>query len=129
MEVKSMRYIEHVRHTYQWRMKHLFNMGKLTVLSILLIAALVRPACAQEIATPEQETVMRRFQNFKMGVYMAAITQDADGFIWLGLADVPVQWDGVTAKKFSKDNSGYPGGGVITSIYQDREGLLWFATM
>ncbi len=57
----------------------------------------------------------------------SAITQDRDGFIWIGSLTGLIKYDGYKLKYYTSSNSTISGE-YITSILEDKDGLLWIAT-
>jgi len=57
-----------------------------------------------------------------------AIHQTADGYLWLATLDGLVRFDGVRFTVFNKGNSPGINGNRFISLYEDREGDLWFGT-
>jgi ligand-binding sensor domain-containing protein len=57
-----------------------------------------------------------------------AITQTADGYIWLGTYEGLVRFDGIRFIVFGKRSSNEIKSDGISSICEDREGSLWIGT-
>jgi len=64
---------------------------------------------------------------FKIGSWAQSITQDRDGFIWIGSAGGIHKFDGYQVIKFNANNSNLSTNST-PSIFEDSEGLLWVTT-
>lgn len=64
---------------------------------------------------------------FKIGSWAQSITQDRDGFIWIGSAGGIHKFDGYQVIKFNANNSNLSTNST-PSIFEDTEGLLWVTT-
>jgi len=59
---------------------------------------------------------------------VTAITQSADGFLWVGTARGLARFDGLEFKVFRPESVPALGKGRITALLEDRKGVLWIAT-
>lgn len=61
------------------------------------------------------------------GSQTGVLTQDQDGFIWIGTQDGAVKFDGKNMKRYSTENSQISNN-MVSEIYEDSLGLIWMGT-
>ena len=66
--------------------------------------------------------------NYKFSAnYSIGITQDKEGFIWLGTANGLLKYDGYTLKTFQESPDGLSSN-IAPVVFADSEGLIWIGT-
>ena len=66
---------------------------------------------------------------FTTGSYNAGITQDRDGFLWIGTSEGIVRWDGYSLKRFGA-GPGSVSNNLAPCVFADSSGVrIWAATM
>ncbi len=59
--------------------------------------------------------------------YNIGITQDKEGFIWLGTANGVLKYDGNTIKEYKEAKDGLSSN-IAPVVFTDSEGLIWIGT-
>jgi signal transduction histidine kinase/ligand-binding sensor domain-containing protein len=65
---------------------------------------------------------------FNTGTYNIMMTQDKEGFLWVGTITGVIQYDGYNMKMYKAGPGSLASPGA-PSIYVDSEGLIWIATL
>jgi diguanylate cyclase (GGDEF)-like protein len=60
-------------------------------------------------------------------ISVLSITQDRDGFIWVGTQNGIARFDGVRFRVFNRANTGLPLS-FVRAAFTDRDGRVWFGT-
>jgi diguanylate cyclase (GGDEF)-like protein len=61
-------------------------------------------------------------------ITVAAITQDAQGYLWVGTQSGLARFDGVRFTSFTPENTPELPGLLVQSLYTDRHGRVWIGT-
>jgi len=59
---------------------------------------------------------------------LTAITQSADGFLWIGSEAGLIRFDGVSFETFNHENVPLFTGDIVYGVIEDRQGTIWTAT-
>jgi len=97
-----------------------------TLFKIILITLLLIGNTA--IASPRIENHRIKFNHvFETGGYNFDITQDKDGFIWVGTINGAKVFNGYDVKTYAAGKNTFPSNNIRT-VFVDSEGLVWLAT-
>lgn len=106
--------------------------------NLLLVGLLCvcQVACIYAQAPPEQSVNPADYVHTMWGTNeglpqntVNAIQQTRDGYIWLGTGGGLVRFDGLAFTVFDAANTSALTSNRILSLYEDREGTLWIATV
>ncbi len=98
--------------------------GWLGSLGLLLIVVLV--FCSPGVSLAFRAMFSHPFDT---GSYNCGLTQDRDGFIWVGTPEGVVRWDGVEMKRFSSGPNSLSNN-LAPCVFADSSGFrIWVATM
>jgi len=100
-------------------MKFISKNTILIILSILISWANVHAA---------QGTDMKFDHPFNTASYNCSITQDKDGFLWVGTTGGLVRYDGQDVKVYTA-RPGSLSTNLVPSALEDRDGLLWIPSL
>jgi two-component system, sensor histidine kinase ChiS len=95
---------------------------------IITLSVVVSPAIAKGLV-PEKISFQRILEKYDIATgSIEAITQDHQGFIWIGGDNGLLRYDGYELKRMAQlDNRGKPVRGVL-SLLVDSNGFLWIST-
>lgn len=104
-----------------------------TSLIIFLLILVFTPhqfLCTINSSTPLKKYV-HRVWNPKNGIplYISAITQTRDGYLWFGTATGLIRYDGVKFTSFNKQTSDKLKNIEVRALLEDRQGNLWIGYM
>jgi len=104
---------------------------RLFVCSLLLFVLPVDLVLAKDLgATPDSDFVIVNWQ-VQDGLPSARIheiVQSHDGYLWLATLDGMARFDGVRFKRFYDTDTPGLASGIISCLFEDRHGRLWYGT-
>ncbi|MGD9824207.1 two-component regulator propeller domain-containing protein [Desulfobacter sp.] len=99
--------------------------GRLGRLDLFLIPVLVLVFCRPGVSLAFRTMFSHPFDT---GSYNCGLTQDRDGFIWVGTPEGMVRWDGVEMKRFSSGPDSLSNN-IAPCVFADSSGFrIWVAT-
>ncbi len=99
--------------------------GKMAI--ILLVAIPLFSGAIPPSIDGHQHDLIKFNHVFETGGYNFDITQDKDGFIWVGTINGLKVFNGYEVKSFKAGINTFPSNNIRT-IFTDSEGLIWLAT-
>lgn len=100
--------------------------GRLGSLGLFLTPILVLIFCCPCVSLAFKTMFSHPFDT---GSYNCGLTQDREGFIWVGTPEGVVRWDGYEMKRFSSGPNSLSND-IAPCIFADNSGLrIWVATM
>jgi signal transduction histidine kinase/ligand-binding sensor domain-containing protein len=100
--------------------------GRWNRLGFLLIPILFMVLCNPGISQAFKALFSHPFDT---GSYNCGLTQDQDGFIWVGTPEGVVRWDGYQMKRFASGSSSLSND-IAPCVFADSSGQrIWVATM
>ena len=104
-------------------MKPSINKNAVIMLTIVLLLLYITVPAAQS-----EELDHIKFNHiFETGGYNFDITQDKDGFIWVGTISGASTYNGYEVKSYTAGPNTFPSNSVRT-VFGDSDGLVWLAT-
>ena len=103
-------------------LSRLFNL--IIIISLLLIPTRILPQNPSDAYISHYLTS----QNGLPQNTIYAVTQDSDGYIWIGTDEGVVRFDGIKFQHFNKLNTKHIKNNSITSLFVAHDGTLWIGT-
>ncbi len=105
----------------------LARLASLTLVALLPASVAAQSLSPRKVYGRYQQSVWQEQQGLPQNA-VQGMTRTRDGYMWLGTVDGVARFDGVRFAVFNSTNTPEIRGTIISSVYEDRAGVLWLAT-